>query len=159
MFDWSNKGNLDTAIYSKPKTQMSKDDSRKAQGNHSEDEAHKVDMAANKNPVTGERMGYQEVFNQIGAPTNAPVLKTAYVANQGNMQVPKAGQPKNEVAGSGFKFKKPTNTSAGKNLVHSGVKNPNQQINELEYMAAMAQGRPAGDPKQPVVKPSLPKKW
>jgi hypothetical protein len=98
------------SILPKSKQDQLNDDSLNAQGNHSDDEAHKVEAAVNKNPVTGERMLNNNPLNQILTPNNGPVLKTAYVANQGNMQVPKATQPKNEAAGAGFKFKKPTNT-------------------------------------------------
>ena len=108
-------GDLDSSILPKNKPKRDKDDSLNAQGNHSEDEAHKVDMAANKNPVTGERMVANDPINQMIAPNNAPVLKTAYVPNQTNMQVPKPQAPKNEKAGAGFTFKKTTNSTAGNN--------------------------------------------
>lgn len=160
-FDWTSFGNLENSILPKAKGKDAKDDSLNAQGNHSEDEAHKVDMAANKNPVTGERMVINDPIKQIISPNNGPVLKTAYVPNQTNMQVPKAQIPKNEKAGAGFTFKKTVNQASSKLCAESGGKEVNQQINELEYMAAMAQARPGGgDPKlSAAAKPALPKKW
>lgn len=110
-------GELDSTILPKIKRKDPKDDSLNGQGNHSEDEAHKVDMAANKNPVTGERMVANDPINQIITPNNAPVLKTTYVPNQTNMQVPKPQAPKNEKAGSGFTFKKATTPTAGNHLL------------------------------------------